>query len=254
MFNMYTNIGFGSPRTDSRRGISIELSFDAPPGHARAPSSAIRKAYWEHAGKRKLCTGALMALLWHTGPGNTQIYLGTITSSQQDLLDCARKNQSRLALHIFFFDPALDLRALQMLRDPQAEPKAATRLLIEAPLMYESIRPFLQALKKEPTSVPFRQYLVHPSERGGLQNAVVDPPKYTLAPGFEFELACLFPPEAAVQSLKLSIRNQESIDRARSELARASRLDPSQAEAMVDTLTREISLIQGYVAMPQVDP
>ena len=43
----------------------------------------------------------------------------------------------------------------------------------------------------------------------------------------------------------LDITNPLSVVRARDQLQRLSILDPSQAEAVVDTLTREVSLIQG---------
>ncbi|KAG1787807.1 aconitase C-terminal domain-containing protein [Suillus variegatus] len=64
-------------------------------------------------------------------------------------------------------------------------------------------------------------------------------------PGFAFNLSCLFPDKTDVEDLTLSATDNQSIENARAELRRGSRLDPSQADAVVDALTREVSLIQG---------
>ncbi|CAE6483759.1 unnamed protein product, partial [Rhizoctonia solani] len=66
-----------------------------------------------------------------------------------------------------------------------------------------------------------------------------------ISPGFSFELKELFPSERGVETLRLTTRNSDSIAHAKAELVRASRLDPSQAEAVIHALTREVVLIQG---------
>ena len=122
--------------------------------------------------------------------------------------------------------------------------RTSTKLLIEATVMFESVRPFLEALRVEPESVPFSRYLVHhpPEFYRTLQ---ISPPAYARLPDFSFQLASLFPPESGVEDLKLTPSDPVSILNAREVLKRSSRLDPSQADAMVDALTREVSLIQG---------
>ena len=118
------------------------------------------------------------------------------------------------------------------------------KVLVESPVLFEAIRPFLEALKTEPENIPFPRYLVfHPSDY--LRTCTIDPPKYTRFPGFSFQLSSLFDPEAEIDDLRMSISDKSSVDRALTELRRASRLDPSQADAVIAALTRELVLIQG---------
>jgi hypothetical protein len=112
--------------------------------------------------------------------------------------------------------------------------------------MFEAIRPFLQALQTEPEDVPFSRYLVHqPLDQ--LRTIDLQPPQYTRLPNFKFQLSSLFDKEAEIDDFSLSVTDQESVQRARILLRERSRLDPSQADAVVDSLTREVALIQGYV-------
>jgi len=111
--------------------------------------------------------------------------------------------------------------------------------------MYDAIRPFLQSLKVVPEDVPFRQHLVlQPEAR--LKSQIVAPPMYARRPMFRFNLSSLFPDDVAAGELWLKADDPTSIAGARKALSN-SRLDPSQADAVVDTLTREIALIQGCV-------
>jgi len=48
-----------------------------------------------------------------------------------------------------------------------------------------------------------------------------------------------------MDDLTLSVMDRELVQQARSQLREKSRLDPSQADAVVDVLTREVALIQG---------
>ena len=110
--------------------------------------------------------------------------------------------------------------------------------------MFASVRPFLEALRVEPTTVPFTRYLVH-RPPNTLSSVQVDPPAYARLPGFAFQLESLFDSAAGVDDLKLSVDDQESVRSARELLSSQSRLDPSQADAVIDALTREVALIQG---------
>jgi hypothetical protein len=110
--------------------------------------------------------------------------------------------------------------------------------------MFEAIRPFLEALRVEPETIPFREYLVH-HPPGFFDTFRIQPPAYALVPNFSYKLSSLFPPEAGIQDLGMSVTDPTSIDHARQELRRASRLDHSQVDAIVETLLRQVSLIQG---------
>jgi hypothetical protein len=121
--------------------------------------------------------------------------------------------------------------------------ESGTTILLEAPVMFEAIRPFLEALHVEPETIPFAKYLVH-QPATALKTLTIDPPQYSRVPGFRYELSSLFPDEAGVESLKMTVTDPNSVAVVRQELKR-SRLDSSQADAVADALTREVSLIQG---------
>ena len=240
---MYTNAEFLTI-APSQRGLTVGIAVDAPPGRARAPQAKSRAAFWESMSSKRLMQGGLVALVWQRG-GTTEVHLGTVASQLKDLTDSSKQKADRVDIRISFFSPEVELRILQELRIPVSE-RRSTKLLIEATVMFESIRPFLEALRVDPENVPFGRYLVHrPLEF--YRTLHISPPAYARMPGFSFQLSSLFPPEADIEDLKLNVNDPASVDTARDVLKRSSRLDPSQADAIVDALTRELCLIQGCV-------
>jgi hypothetical protein len=188
--------------------------------------------------------GGLVALVWKSATG-ISVYLGIVASSSRDLAESARDNGDRAAVRVTFFDPQVELRILQSLGHARRSINTTdTKVLLEAPVMFEAIRPFLEALRVEPETIPFGKCLVHHPPRF-FESFKIEPPIFSLIPNFSYELSSLFPPEANVQNLKMFVTDPASVDQARQELRRASRLDPSQADAVVDTLIRQVSLIQG---------
>ncbi|KAF8070666.1 hypothetical protein FPV67DRAFT_1488261 [Lyophyllum atratum] len=186
MFNVYTGVKFSSLLPD-RRGLS-----------------ATRKAFWEGMSGKRMIQGGLVALVWKSRAG-LNVHLGVLASSVRDLADSVQTNPDRVSARVVFFDPHVELRILDVLQDPSSQ-SDGTMIIVEAPVMFEAIRPFLEALRVEPESIPFSQYLLAP----------------------------LFPAEAGVDDLKLYVNDPDSV-----------RLDPSQVKAVVDALTREVALIQG---------
>ncbi|KAG2153743.1 uncharacterized protein EDB93DRAFT_1134566 [Suillus bovinus] len=241
MFNVYTGVDFGSLVPDWR-GISASIVVDAPPGRARSNNSRMRTSFWEGMSGKRLSQGGLIALVWQSG-NDISVHLGVIASSLKDLTEHVKSDPDRVKLRIVFFDTKLELRILQELRNPHRLGQNI-KLLVESSVMFEAIRPFLEALKGEPELVPFSHYLVH-RPPGFLKTCKVEPPRYSTMPGFAYNLSCLFPDKTDVEDLTLSVTDHQSIENARAELRRDSRLDPSQADAVVDALTREVSLIQG---------
>ncbi|KAH7335665.1 hypothetical protein B0J17DRAFT_707621 [Rhizoctonia solani] len=243
MFSVFTDIAFQPPEL-SNRGISVGIEFDTPPGRARSVQPGARAEYWEQVSKKRLMQDGLVALIWKDHIGNIDVYVGTVASSGRDLVDRAKANggQARVAIRVSFFDAKANIRIVQALQSRHESNDV--RVLIEAPVFYEGIRPFLEALKREPELLPFSQYLSLQSKEE-LRKTVISPPLYSRTPGFFFELKDLFPKAAGVESLQLITRDPDSIANARTQLIQASRLDPSQAEAVIDSLTREVALIQG---------
>lgn len=247
MFNVYTGLEFVSFGPD-RRGLSVITTFDAPPGRARAPQTNARTQFWKGTGGKRLMQGGLVALVWKSGT-EIAVHLGILASSLDEVINSAKGSIDRVAVRIVFFDPQVELRILQSLKQTYRD--VSTKILVEAPVMFEAIRPFLEALRVEPESIPFGPCLVH-RPPGFFDTFPIDPPAFSLVPGFTYDLSSLFPPEAGPRELRMSVNDPTSIQHAREELRSASRLDTSQADSVVDTLVRKISLIQGYVFVQQV--
>ncbi|KAG8902313.1 hypothetical protein FRC00_012826 [Tulasnella sp. 408] len=226
--------------TCGKNGVSVELIFDAPPGDARHQREANRTAYWEGEGKKRLMQGGLVGLIWKTDSGSPRVYLGVITSRFNDLLESAKKHENRVKVRVSFFDAEVELRILRRLQKSRKEERE-TKFLVESPGMFEAVRPFLDGLKaQEPTSFPFSDYLPL-YDSVDLSHIRVAPPVYA-HPQFNFNLRTLFDQP---RDLYLCPHDPYSVARARVILKQESRLDGTQAEAMVDTLTSEVSLIQG---------
>lgn len=241
MFNIYTNVTFTSLVPD-RRGISIGVTIDAPPGRARSAQAGARVAFWKGMSGKRLVQGGLIALVWQTDD-QVSVHLGTITSPLNDLTSHVQSDGTRIKIRVAFFDSEVELRILSELRSGQSSANDI-KVIVESPVMFEAIRPFLEALKTEPEIIPFSRYLVfHPP--GYLRACTIDPPKYACLPSFGFQLSSLFNREAEVDDLRMSVTDKSSVDHARAELRRASRLDPSQADALIAALTSEVALIQG---------
>ena len=243
IFNIYTNVAF-KILTPGRRGITVAMSLDTPPGRARSTRAQERRIFWDGAGGKRLMQGGLVALVWRSG-NNTSINLGTLATSARDLSESAARSPDTIDVHVAFFDPEIELRILQSLKSSGGDQHEELRLLVESPVLFEAIRPFLEALRAEPTRIPFAKYLVH-QPPGYLSTIRSDPPLYATTPGFSYNLSGLFasaPGEEPVD-LQMSMEDQ-SVAHARQALREGSRLDPSQADAIVDALTREVALIQG---------
>ncbi|KAG8218137.1 hypothetical protein J3R82DRAFT_3674 [Butyriboletus roseoflavus] len=237
MFNVYTQVAFTALVPD-RRGISTSLTVTAPPGKARSAQSGARAAYWMGVSGKRLMQGGLVALVWQKNTG-ISVHLGTIVSPIKDLTEHVRSDRDRVMIRVVFFDSDVDLRILSELRSGRSS-SDDIKVLVESPVMFEAIRPFLEALKTEPEIVPFSRYLVfHPSNY--LRTCTIDPPKYARLPGFNFQLSSLFSEAAEVDDLRMNVSDKSSVDRARAELRRASRLDPSQADSVIAALTRELT-------------
>ncbi|KAJ6499128.1 hypothetical protein C8R45DRAFT_981206 [Mycena sanguinolenta] len=242
LFNVYTNVEF-FPLVPDWRGLSVELAIDTPPGKARQSKAGARAEFWKGMSGKRLIQGGLVALVWQEGR-RVDVYLGIIASGLTELTESAQKQNgdNRVSIRVVFFDQAVELRILNIIKNRDLA-QSGTKVLVEATVMYEAIRPFLESLRTEPESLPFGKYLVHRS-REFLSSVNVAPPRYALVPGFTYQLASLFPPGAGIDDLKLNVADATSVASVRAQL-RASRLDDSQCEAVVDTLTRELAMIQG---------
>ncbi|BGP31025.1 hypothetical protein JCM10296v2_002789 [Rhodotorula toruloides] len=123
-----------------------------------------------------------------------------------------------------------------------------TMYLFELPgFLLSTVEPFLLALKHlSPPSVPFADILSAKPSADRMKIAV-QPPLYARNPGFAFDLSCLLEDDAAPGTLTLQVTDAQSVANAKEILAQpgASKLDATQAQAMVDCLCREVALVEG---------
>ncbi|KAI1789279.1 hypothetical protein LXA43DRAFT_590107 [Ganoderma leucocontextum] len=238
-FQLYTNTEFAplSPPEASRKGVSVTLAIDTPPGGAARDKDVWKRVeYWEHS---KRLQGASLVALLIVANGTLEVYLGVITSYSKDIAESAKHEQGRIQVRVSFFDAEVELMAMRGER--LCTGKSNFAVLVDNGVMFESVRPFLHKLQTiEPTEIPFSRYI---APGGSLERVDVPPPKYGLVPGFRFDLQCLAKPGESITPL--DVLNPLAVRRAREQLIRSSILDPSQADAVVDTLAREVSLIQG---------
>lgn len=241
MFNVYTDVVFDALYPD-RRGITATLTFDTPPGRARSSQSGVRAGFWEANSGKRLMQGGLVGLVWKHGQ-DISVHLGTLATSVRDIVASARSSMERITVRVAFFDPEVEIRILHSVKQA-ARPRGDVKLLVESPVLFEAIRPFLEALRREPETFPFAQYLALRPE-GFFKGYRINPPTYATVPGFRYNLSSLF--LEGDRELNLSVSDPESADDARQALRDGSRLDDSQADAIVDALTREVAMIQGCV-------
>ncbi|GBE80241.1 hypothetical protein SCP_0214510 [Sparassis crispa] len=236
-FQLYTNVEF-LPVKAERRDLTVGLLVDTPPGTARDTDVRRRYDYWSHT--KRLQGGSLVALII-VSHRQMRIFLGEIKSFNKDIAESSKANNEKIQVRLKFFDAEVELMALRR-ESMHAEYGSKYAVLLDNSVMFEAVRPFLERLQTiEPTEIPFSRYI---SRNGALNNDVpVLHARYATAPRFRFNLQCLAKHGQTIPALDIS--QPDAVTNARQQLRQASHLDPSQVDAVVDTLTREVSLIQG---------
>lgn len=236
-FYLYTGVRF-APVKAERRNFTVGLILDTPPGAARDKIGKKRAEYWDHS--KRLQRGSLVALVL-ISPGRFQVFLGAIVSTGADIGESAKADVKTIQLRISFFDGEIELMALR--RQPISINTSTYAVLVDNSIMFEAIQPFLRTLQEaEPTSIPFGNII---SQSESLDSLQVQPPRYARVPWFRYNLQCLA--RSGMNIPSLDVKDETAVALARQHLVRSSDLDPSQADALIGTLTREVSLIQGYV-------
>lgn len=97
-----------------------------------------------------------------------------------------------------------------------------TRLLVESPVLYESVRPFLEALQKvDPVLLPLGDYIKH-----GGESKTIKLPAYSTRPGFHWDLKVLLKDNAEMDELSMDPKSRSSIEHVRQALHVHGKLDP----------------------------
>ena len=240
IFNVYTDVHYAQLSTRSQ-GFAIGLKVRCPPGQGRDTDWKKRVDYWKHQGSKKLSSGSLVALVL-VSRGTSTVYLANLVSSADDIAESSKHSEDSIQIQATFFDPEVEIEAL---RKEKITIDANTfAILIDNGVMFESVRPFLKTLSTtDSTSIPFSRYICAQTP---LNNVEIHPPKYATAPRFRFNLQSVAQSGRRIDPL--DVNNPASITRARVQLRNFSILDPSQADSVVDSLTRDVSLIQGWVS------
>lgn len=149
----------------------------------------------------------------------------------------AQDDRPRIGFGLHFLDPAEAVRTFQDLK------AGDLRLLVESPVLYPAVWPFLETIKAvNPRDIPLSKYFVPDAKLSGI---AIDIPAYAKAPGFKWDLTCLHQPKSKIKELHFRPTRPSSVAAARGLLRKFSKLDPSQADAVMDSLNREVALIQG---------
>ena len=167
------------------------------------------------------------------------MFLGTINSTGADIGESAKADANTIQLKICFFDSEIEFMALR--HQPISINTSTYAVLLDNSIMFEAVQPFLRTLQEvEPTSIPFANTISH---SGSLDSLKVEPPRYARVPWFRYNLQCLA--RSGLNIPNLDVKDEMAVALARQNLVRSSELDPSQTDALIGTLTREVSLIQG---------
>jgi len=147
---------------------------------------------------------------------------GTLILVPAAIKNIARPGRSAIEFGLAFVDPADALRAAHILRH-RDESRGDIRLLLESPVLYESVRPFLQALQQlDPIRLPLAAYIKH----GNLNQRKIELPEYSLTLGFTWGLKVLLRPDEAVDECVMDPADQYSVASAREVLHAHCKLDP----------------------------
>lgn len=134
----------------------------------------------------------------------------------------AAGNLPRIGFGISFIDPGQGLRAAQVLQKGEQTGQAG-RLIVESPVLYESVRPFLETLRgMHPFRMPMTKFLVH----GDLQCLNNGIPSYARRENWKWDVSVLLTENADISHCSFDPKSPLSVQMARDTLYRYGKLDP----------------------------
>ncbi|KAG0043488.1 hypothetical protein BGZ83_011344 [Gryganskiella cystojenkinii] len=245
--NVYGNVQVFGMTMEKNTGGNIEIRFSQPP-RILGETEERRTEFWKRS-KNRLMHGGLICLISRAegclsgerdvSMPNFQLILAVVAQRDTEAL---AQNDKEARISITLADP------LQYLLLLNSASKISYKhwFLVESPGAYlGSYRPILKALQLTiPASLPFGKYLAptleEQAEIRSIRN-VVDPPIYARAPTFKYDLSVLL----KGRTCHLDVNNTNSVEQSIRTLQDNSTLDHTQAIALVDTLCREVALING---------
>ncbi|KAK3823144.1 MAG: P-loop containing nucleoside triphosphate hydrolase protein, partial [Benniella sp.] len=240
--DVYGDVQFHKVECDIHGKDFATVTF-AQPYQNRNSLLGRRRAFWEQS-KGRLMQGGLVLMVRRSNNRDAEsssvpdIVLGVVAEREPRKLAMDEEHASIL---ISLMDPKLYFAMIDA-----TNPRENRQWFLVEPsgAFFESYRPVLEVLQTRlPSTMPFGKYMAPTNEEAEamLPEVKIDPPMYARAPGFRFDLSVLM----NGQELKLDVTNPESPAMVLDALQRCKTLDDTQARALVNTLCREVSLING---------
>ncbi|KAG0099265.1 hypothetical protein BGZ93_008398 [Podila epicladia] len=247
--NVYGNVKvFGMIQDRSTVG-SIKIRFSQPSQIQGATVTRHkRNEFWWGCKNRLMYRGLVYLVSRTEGPTDGQqdasmphAHLILAVVGRRNI-DALAKDAKKAQIYIRLADPQQYL----LLLNSASEKSSKRWYLVETPgVCCGSYRKVLKALQHIiPASLPFGKYLAPTiEEQTEITNVgnIVDPPIYACAPTFQYDLSVL----VKGQECRLDVNCTTSVERAIRTLQIHGSLDDSQAIALVNTLCREVALING---------
>ncbi|KAF9581056.1 hypothetical protein BGW38_002064 [Lunasporangiospora selenospora] len=232
---------------DWNEGPGLLISIEQP-AQLRGMDAEARKMFWERA-KNRLMSGGLVSLVRRatlpidqkssdlTIEDKFEMHLAVVMGKNIKSLS---KDENLAYISITSSDP--ELYSLLFASDTN---KNQWYLIETAGGYLEASRPILKALQNaDPAMLPFGRYLaptIQEMEMNAKEPGHISPPIYATAPEFQFDLSVLL----NGRNVNLDVRSPSSARSAVRALQDYSNLDHTQAEALVESLCREVALISG---------
>ncbi|KAG0209060.1 hypothetical protein BGX28_000160 [Mortierella sp. GBA30] len=247
--NVYGNVQFLGMNCLHKAGGSVKISFTQPPQLLNT-NKQRRTEFWERS-KRRLMQGSLVCIASRSGVSTTDdatqhsnfhMLLGVVATRDTEAL---ARDEGFACIDISLADPK---QYVSTLNTAKSHVDSSNQwFLVECTgAFFESYRPILEALQRcMPATLPFGKYLAPTQEEMEVLQATkmtIDPPLYTRAPNFTFDLSVLL---RGRRPCALNTMDSQSATAAVNMLQQYSTLDDTQATALVETLCREIALISG---------
>lgn len=246
--NVYGSVRVFGMTMEKNTAGHIVIGFSQPPQILGTANKERRTEFWERS-KNRLMHGGLICLVSRdegaldnsqdASTPNFQLILAVIVRRDTESL---AKDDMVAQISIALADPLQYLNVL----NSASKNSGKHWFLVESPGAYfGSYHSVLKALQQSiPSILPFGKYLAPTiEEQVQIKNLerFVDPPFYARAPSFQYNLSVLL----NGQECLLDVNNIASIKQATRILQSNSTLDDTQATAMVNTLCREVALING---------
>ncbi|KAG0095829.1 hypothetical protein BGZ93_005399 [Podila epicladia] len=246
--NVYGNVRVFGMTMERNTVGHIGIGFSQPLQILGTASKERRTEFWERS-KNRLMHGGLVFLISRdqaalgssrdASTPNFQLILAVIVRRDTEFL---ARDDKMARISITLADP---LQYINMLNSA-SQSSSKHWFLVESPGSYfGSYSSVLKALQHSmPAVLPFGKYLAPTiEEQAQIRNRehIVDPPIYARAPEFQYDISVLL----NGQECRLDVNNPDSIEQTTRTLKSNSTLDETQATALVDTLCREVALING---------